>query len=347
MQLTDRLQKNKKTLILLSNLGTPDAPTEEALRPYLDEFLMDKEVIAAPYPIRWMIVKLFILPKRPKESAHAYKSVWTDEGSPLMVYTIKQVEKLKRLMPDADIDFCMRYANPGMDQAVDKIINENYEQILFFPLYPQYATATTRSSINQLKKLLKEQSFQGDLCCIEDFCDDEGFINSLADNIKKTMSENNSEHLIMSYHGVPQSMIKKNDPSGKCLSSGCCDKYKDNHPKCYRAQCFASSKALQKKLGLSDDQVSVSFQSRLGPTEWLRPYTDETIERLAKEGKKRVSIASPAFVADCIETLEELAIQGDESFQENGGDKLSLVPAVNDKDDFVGFLAKKLQEVFV
>ena len=333
--------QNQKTLVLLHNLGTPSGPDVASVRRYLDEFLMDKEVIAAPFLVRWLLVKAIILPRRPKKSAAAYQSIWTSEGSPLLVYSQRQQRKLQQLLPDITVDLCMRYGEPSIENSVKKLVAEGFERVLFFPLYPQYATATTRSSIHKLQEMLDKYQFRGELKIIQDFYADQGFIDSLADNIEKNMQEQRSEHLLLSYHGVPESMIRKNDPSKKCLQANCCDNFLSYHPSCYRAQCFATSKALVGRLQLQAKQYSISFQSRLGPTRWLQPYTDESLRRLAGQGVKRLSIASPAFTADCLETLEELAEEGAHIFKEAGGEHLSLVPAVNDKDSFIQYLADK------
>jgi ferrochelatase len=345
MKKIDSLDPTKKTLILLNNLGTPEAPTKEAVRPYLKEFLMDKEVIAAPFPIRWMIVNLFILPTRPAKSAEAYAKIWDKQGSPLMLYSLKQCELLSKEL-DYEVDLCMRYGNPSIASKVKEAIENDYEQILFFPLYPQYSTATTRSSINEFYRCLEKFGFKGEYKVIEEFCQDEGFISSISNNIQNTMNNTNAEHLIMSFHGIPESMLKKNDPGVGCLQGNCCAKAIEEKKLCYRSQCFATTNAIAKKLGLSSDMYTVCFQSRLGPTKWLSPYTDEVIEELARNGKKRVAITSPAFTADCLETLEELAVEGEKSFQENGGDHLQLVPAVNDSASFIQFLKEKVLSTF-
>lgn len=345
MKKLSSLDPNKKTLILLNNLGTPEAPTAEAVRPYLKEFLMDKEVIAAPFPIRWMIVNLFILPTRPAKSAEAYAKIWDKEGSPLMLYSLKQKELLSEAI-DFDVELCMRYGNPSIASKVEEACNQGYEQILFFPLYPQYSTATTRSSNNEFERCLEKFNYKGGYLCIEEFCQDHGFIDSINENIDSTMKQMDAEHLIMSFHGIPESMLKKNDPGVGCLQGKCCAKAIEEKKLCYRSQCFATAKAIAKKLNLSENEYTVCFQSRLGPTKWLSPYTDEVIENLAKEGKKRVAITSPAFTSDCLETLEELAMEGKSEFVENGGDDFRLVPAVNDSDSFIQFLKNKVLSQF-
>lgn len=346
MKKVTKLDPEKKTLILLNNLGTPDAPTPEAVKPYLRQFLMDPEVITAPFPIRWALVNLIILNTRPKKSAHAYSTIWTEEGSPLLVYSQKQAQKLAELMPDLNVDLCMRYGNPSIEASIIKAKKQGFEQILFLPLYPQYSTATTRSSIKEFEAMLKKHKLDTDYLCIEEFCIEEGFIEACAKNAKIVMDEISAEHLIMSFHGIPEKMLTKNSPKGNCLSGDCCFKQAPSKNMCYRAHCLWTAKKIQEKLNLEENQVSVSFQSRLGPTKWLQPYTDATIESLATQGKKRVAIASPAFTADCLETLEELAVEGSKSFKEAGGEILKLVPAPNDDNAFIETLKQMVLRKF-
>lgn len=346
MNPVNKLSSSKKTLILLNNLGTPEAPTTEALKPYLKEFLMDPEVIDIPYPLRWALVNLIILPTRPAKSAEAYKEVWNDRGSPLKYISEDQLSKLKQLLNNFELRFSMRYGENSIKENLEYAKSQSIEQILFFPLYPQYSTATTRSSINEFKNQLQKQNYKVDYKCIKEFCTEENFIASLSKNIKESMEKIKADHLLFSYHGIPEKMLIKNSPKKNCLAYNCCEAFKPEDNLCYRAHCFHTTNAVIKNLDLSSKETSLSFQSRLGKAKWLSPYTNDKIIELANAGVKRLAITSPAFVADCLETLEELGQEARDIFLENGGEEFILVPAVNDSEDFIEFLKERCLREF-
>jgi ferrochelatase len=322
----------KKNGVLVVNLGSPDSTKTEDVRSYLKEFLMDGRVIDIPGFARWLLVHLIILPTRPKRSAKAYKKVWTDEGSPLIVYGQQLTHGLiDSLGEDFHVELAMRYGNPSMQSAVEALRNAGCDRIIVVPLYPQYASATTGSIYEKLMQILKSEWNIPEIVFVGDFFDDQRFIDSFAAVAKPHIEEFKPDMLLFSYHGLPKRHLLRGDSTGEhCQKkAGCCDVIESCNRFCYRAQCMATSQSLAQALGLGSHQHTTSFQSRLGRAEWIRPYTDDVTSELAKKGVKRLAVMCPAFVADCLETLEEIGMELKEQWLEEGGEDFRLIPSLN------------------
>lgn len=335
-----------KTGVLIINLGTPDEPTPPAVGRYLKQFLMDKWVVDINPILRWILVHLLIVPKRKFTSAEAYEKVWTEKGSPLMVYSKEFCEKLQTTLGDNfEVNLAMRYGNPSIPSAVKKFKEQGIDSLVVMPMYPQYAESSTRSSEDQLAKTLKRLDYNPKLNVVPAFYQLNGFIKSYAELIKQKL--NPQSHLLLSYHGLPERHVRKTDPTGShCLqSANCCDVISNANRLCYRAHCFATSRALAKELGLEKSQYSVSFQSRLGRSPWIKPYTDFLYKDLINEGKTNVVVASPSFVADCLETVEELGMRLREDFLKDGGQQVELVSCLNASDSWVRAVADVVVQV--
>ncbi len=339
--------ESSKTGILLVNLGSPDSYEREDLKVYLREFLTDKRVIDVPTPLRKFVVEGMILPFRPKESAEAYEMIWWDEGSPLIVITQQVMDKLqKRLGDHVPISMGMRYGNPSIEAGFDELMekNPNLERIFLIPLYPQYAMATTETVIEKAKEVWQGKYPSLEVQFKEPFYNDPMYVKALGESIKPYIEEHDDiDHLLFSYHGVPERHIKKRDITGDhCLKcEDCCNVNSPAHTFCYRHQDLVTTKNVAKYLELDGKNFtySSSFQSKLGIDPWLTPATDAELVRLAEEeGVKKVAVCCPAFISDCIETLEEIGIRGKEDFIEAGGDDLVLIPCVNDSDLWIDAL---------
>ena len=321
--------------LLLVNLGTPESPKPEDVRPYLREFLSDPRVIDIGALPRWLLLNLFILPFRPRKSGEAYEKIWTERGSPLLFHTKDLAEKVqKRCGEGVVVDIAMRYGNPSIPAALLRFRERAVDRIVVFPLYPQYSSAATDSSI---EKVFAEASRLWNtpfLQVVPPFYDHPAFIEASVRVARPVYQEAPWEKVLFSFHGLPERHCEKSDDTGAhCLKSeGCCDRIVEANRNCYRAQCFATARAVATGLGIPEDRRIVCFQSRLGRTPWIRPYTDEVVVELARSGVKRAMISSSAFVADCLETIEELGIRAAESFKANGGETLRLVPSLNADD---------------
>lgn len=322
-----------KTGILLINLGSPEAPTAAAVRPYLREFLSDPRVIDIPAPLRWLLLNAVILPFRPAKSAEAYRKVWTPEGSPLLAHSRAFAARLAEELGDTyKVVLAMRYGEPSIAAAVEELSREPVKELVIFPLYPQYASASTGSSLEEALRLLAPLNNVPALRVIGPFHDDPGYLDAIVENAAPLLGAFNPDHILFSYHGLPERQIRKSEGvSGHCLApdDSCCAVLGPANAYCYRAQSFATTRGLVERLGVDPARVSTAFQSRLGRTPWIKPYTDVVLEELAKKGVKRLAVFSPSFVADCLETLEEMEIRGKESFVAAGGDDLMLIPALN------------------
>jgi ferrochelatase len=322
----------KKGLLLL-NLGTPDAPTPEKVRDYLREFLMDPFVIDIPFVFRWLLVHGAILPKRPALSAEAYRKVWTERGSPLLEYLHGLVEQVRAIAPAArwEVKGGMRYGNPSLRSVLSEFKKDGIREVVVFPLYPQYSLAATESSVAATRPIAEELGLT--VRFVPAFYDAPGFIQAFAAVARESLQGYEFDHLLFSFHGLPERQVKKTDrsPAGShCLQSAdCCARITEANRDCYRAQSYATARALAKELGLTPDRYTVCFQSRLGRTPWIKPYTDQLYVDLAGKGVRRVAVMCPAFVADCLETLEEIQIRGREEFKKLGGQDLKLVPSLN------------------
>lgn len=316
--------------LLLINLGTPAAPDTKAVRRYLSEFLSDSRVIDLPLPLRYLLLYAFILPFRPQISAKAYQSIWTAQGSPLLVNSQRLVEKLtEKLGSSCQVAFGMRYGEPSIAKALTSL--SDCEEIIALPLYPQYSSAATGSSIEKLLSLISVQENHPTLTVIRDFYQHQGFIAAQADLIRPYLA--NHDYLLLSYHGIPERHIKKAGCQSVCQDS--CPPISSMNQTCYKAQCQQTSNALAKALGLTKNQYSAAFQSRLGKTPWIKPYTDMVLPQLAKQGIKNLAVACPSFVADCLETLEEIGFQAKEQWQQLGGEQLTLIPCLNDSAPWI------------
>ena len=326
----------EKTGVLIINLGTPDAPTPPAVGRYLKQFLMDKWVIDIPAILRWILVHILIVPKRKFASAEAYEKVWTKKGSPLYFHSQEFCAKVENHLGDKFlVRLGMRYGNPSIPAAIEYFKKAGVKELVVMPLYPQYAESSTRSSLEEVERALRSDSFSPRVKIVPPFFDSVGFIKAYAQEIRKSLAQDS--HLLLSYHGLPERHVQKTDlTKNHCLKSpNCCDKMVDANRFCYRAHSFATSRALATELGLSKNQYSVSFQSRLGRAPWIKPYTDFLYKDLIAEGKKNIVVASPSFVADCLETIEELGMRLREDFIRDGGEKFDLVPCLNSSDPWV------------
>lgn len=322
------------TGILVTNIGTPDSYEVSDVRRYLKTFLMDKNIISIPYLIRWLLVHGIIVPKRAAFSAENYKKVWTSEGSPLLVYTKRFQQKLQqKLGSQFIVEFGMSYSNPNIEAGLQKLHSRGVDHIIVIPLYPQFAQATTGSAIEDTQKAVAKLGIKTKISFAPDFYDADFFIDAQArlaiESLEKASKDFAAvDHWVFSFHGLPESQIKKDKACS--LNLDCCSRQSSCTRRCYRAQCFATAKKLAAKMKLSDSNYTVTFQSRLGKAEWIKPYTDKTVQKLAESGIKNLGMISPAFVTDCIETLEELAIGVKETFEEHGGHYFHLAPCVND-----------------
>ena len=325
--------------VLLVNIGTPDDPSVPAVRRYLGEFLNDPRVIDLPTVWRWLLLNLIILPFRPSKSAHAYQQIWTPEGSPLLINSKKQVEALRSAMPGVEVELAMSYGKPSMPDALAALRARGVTHITLVPMYPQYASATTGGTVEAWHKLLGLQIEPPATSVLPAFHELPGFIGALSENIRAAVTAANADHVLFSFHGLP---IRQLAPVCKDASQGkACGPLGPEHRHCYRAQCMATADALKTAASLTSS--SVAFQSRLKGATWLSPFTDEVVVELAKKGVKRLVVACPAFVADCLETLEEIGIRAADEFKAAGGESFTLVPAVNASPQFINSLADELR----
>lgn len=331
-----------KTGVLLVNLGTPDSPSVPDVRKYLREFLMDKRVIDISFVARWALVNLIIAPFRAPKSAKTYRELWEDRGSPLMFHGVDLKAKMqKTLGDDFIVTFGMRYQNPSILSAIDELLDQNVKKIIVLPLFPQYASATTGSVFEQVMDDIKGRLVLPELDFISRYPDDDLMIRTFAEIGRKYMNDMEYDHVVFSYHGLPERQIKKSSVDGYCqLSAKCCASYHAKNQFCYRAQCFLTSRKLAEELALKDEQYSVFFQSRLGKDPWIQPYAEDEIKRLAKEGKKKILIFCPSFTADCLETSIEVGEEFKELFIEEGGEAWQLVESLNAHDLWVESLKK-------
>ena len=318
----------KKGLLLI-NLGTPDNPDVRSVRRYLREFLADKRVIALPAPLRYLLLYGIILPFRAPKTAKAYQSIWTSNGSPLKLNSENLLKKIQdRLNNDVIVSLGMRYGTPSIQTALESL--EKCSEITVLPLYPQYSEATTQSSIEKVHDLLADKPTRS-IRIIQDFHDHPAFINAQAELIKPYLTGH--DYVLFSYHGLPEQHIIQSGCKSVCKTP--CPITTERNSHCYRAQCYQTTRCIAQQLQLNDEHHSTSFQSRLGKTPWIQPYTDEVLQTLAQQGIKRLAIACPSFVSDCLETLEEIAIRAKQQWLTLGGSQLTLIPCLNDNDVWV------------
>jgi protoporphyrin/coproporphyrin ferrochelatase len=316
--------------IVLMNLGSPDSTVVPDVKRYLDEFLMDKRVIDYPYLFRLLLVKGLITPKRAPESAKAYASIWTKEGSPLIVLT-QQLQAALQQRIEEPIEIAMRYGNPTPAAAFDRLLQNNpdLEEVIAIPLYPHYAMASYETAVEYAKEQYQGKTYPFTLSFIKPFYDEAGYIAAMVENIRPYLNEP-YDHILFSYHGIPARHLTKVDPTGQhCLKvNDCCNVASPAHKLCYRHQCFETTRLVTQALQIPKEKFSISFQSRLGKG-WLEPFTDVRLEQMPKEGIKKLLIISPAFISDCLETLEELEERGKETFIEAGGTHYKMIPCLN------------------
>jgi ferrochelatase len=328
--------------VLLVNLGTPDSARVPDVRRYLREFLSDPRVIDIHPVGRWLLLNLIILPFRPAKSARAYQSIWGD-GSPLLTHSRHLTEAVQRALgPAYLVELAMRYGAPSIPDALARLQAAQPSKIVVLPLFPQYSSAATGSAVERVYQVLGAAWNVVPLEVLGAFHDDPGFIEAFAAVAGQHLPAFRPDHVLFSYHGLPERQIRKSDPTGRhCLTApGCCDALVPANRACYRAHCFATTRALAARLELPADRHSVSFQSRLGRTPWISPYTDLVLPELARAGKKRVAVLCPAFVADCLETVEEIGIRAREQWRSLGGEELLLVPSLNAEPRWVEAVAR-------
>ncbi|HLT52159.1 MAG TPA: ferrochelatase [Arenibacter sp.] len=322
--------------VLLVNLGSPDSPTPKDVKPYLDEFLMDERVIDEPLWLRNILVRGIILRTRPKKSAEAYKKIWWEEGSPLIVISERFTEKVKKLSK-IPVALGMRYGSRSIRDGLRELHGQGVTEVLLVPLYPHYAMSSFETVVVKAMEEKEEHFPQMKLTTLPAFYNNPDYIKVLSDSISEGLKDFDYDHILFSYHGIPERHIRKSDPTRfHCkLDDQCCSTNSVAHNTCYRHQCFEMTEKIKRYLNLSNDKVSLSFQSRLLKDPWLKPYTDFEFERLGKEGIKRLAVITPAFVADCLETLEEIAMEGEHQFKSAGGEDYKYIPCLNDKGEWV------------
>jgi len=337
-----------RTGVLLVNLGTPDSTRVSDVRRYLREFLSDPLVLNMPAPVRRMLLETVILPSRPRRSAKAYRKIWRKQGSPLLVYSRALRDALeKELGPAYVVELGMRYGRPSIRGALHRLCAADVVRVLVLPLFPQYSTAATLSAIEKVREEVQALSPLAPIEILGSFYADPRFIDAWGAVARPEIEDFEPDHVLFSYHGLPESQVRAVDRSGgqHCLArEDCCDALVEANRDCYRAQCFATSRSLVRALNLDPGITSTSFQSRLGPASWIRPYTDGVLRELAEQGHRRVAVLCPGFVADCLETLEEIGIRAVAQWRSLGGEALRLVPSLNAHPVWVDGLARMLRQ---
>lgn len=324
-----RHDRSPKLGILIANLGSPDEPTPKAVRRYLAEFLWDKRVVEIPRPLWWLILNLVVLNVRPKKSAALYQSIWTEHGSPLLVHSQNQAEKIRGYFDKhhpgrVAVSLGMRYGNPSVESALEELHGAGAQRILVLPLYPQYSATTTATLFDKVADLLKKRRLLPELRFINHYHDHPGYIDAMATQIHNYWAENGrTKFFVLSFHGLPHRCLKQGDP--------------------YFCECQKTARLLAEKLELDDDQWKITFQSRFGREEWLKPYTDKSLEELAREGKHDVDVYCPGFSADCLETLEEIAETNRDVFLQAGGKNYRYIPALNASEAHISFLTNLIE----
>ncbi len=326
------------------NLGSPDSPSVADVRRYLNEFLMDKNVINLPWIIRRLLLSLFILPTRPAKSAEAYQAIWTEDGSPLISLSLKLAEQLQS-RTDMPIELAMRYGKPDMEAALQRLASKpEVEEILIFPLYPHYAMSSVKTVIEKVESIAEQHRFNQSIKIHPVFYDYSPYIDALVSSSAPWLKKD-YDHLVFSYHGVPEQHILSDDSTGShCLKDkSCCQKSSSAHQTCYRHQVYRTTECFVEKAGIPIDKYTVAFQSRLGKAKWLEPNTVDVLRQLARQGARKVLVICPSFVSDCLETLEEIGISAQKTFLEHGGESLELVPCLNAHPDWINTLSELLE----
>jgi protoporphyrin/coproporphyrin ferrochelatase len=324
--------------VLLINLGSPDSPDVADVKRYLREFLMDGRVIDSAWPIRFALVNGLIIPRRAKASAHAYQTIWTKEGSPLVLTSRKLRDELQKRV-DVPVEVAMRYQNPSIADAVNNLVYQDVNDLLVIPLFPQWAMSSFETAAERARVVATEQAPQMKVTIADPFYDNAGYISALVESARPYLSPS-IEHLLFSFHGLPERHLHKADPTGRhpIEKAVCCGAGDLAHKTCYRAHCYETAQAFAREAKLDSEKYSVAFQSRLGREVWMQPYTDVELARLAKTGVKRLAVICPAFVADCLETIEEIGLRGREIFCKNRGEKFTLIPCLNEHPRWIAAL---------
>ncbi|HUA65329.1 MAG TPA: ferrochelatase [Alphaproteobacteria bacterium] len=329
-----------KKAILLVNLGSPDSTAVSDVRKYLREFLMDGRVLDAPWPIRFCVVHFSILPSRPKESAHAYQKIWTPAGSPLVV-TSRNVQDALRARLDSPVELAMRYQNPSIESAIKKLANSRVDDLFLIPLFPHYAMSSYESAVDRVKTVAAQIAPQMKVTVQPPYFDAPDYIEALVASAQPGL-QGGYDHLLFSFHGIPERHLRKSDPTHHhCLASrNCCEVPNIAHATCYRAQCFKTVAAFVAKAEVPSGKYSVSFQSRLGKDPWLKPYTDFELVELPRRHVEKLLVICPAFVSDCLETLEEIAMRARDMFLSAGGKEFAQIPCLNEHPLWIKALEK-------
>lgn len=332
--------------VLLINVGTPDEPTVSSIRTYLREFLLDPDVIDIPAPLRHLLVRGIILRTRPKKIAPLYQKIWMEEGSPLRVYSQRITDQLSNTSEELAFEFAMRYGNPSIESGLEKLREKGVDELLLFPMFPHYAQATTESSLKHAYKMLESMNWSPKIIEAGHFENHPSYIQPLSNTIKPHLSDD--VHILFSYHGLPVSHVKRIDPSKKHCQKveNCCEISCDANKKCYAHQCTMTTFEVIKNLQLEPHQWSISYQSRLGPVQWLTPSTTDKVTELFNRGVRNLVIIAPAFLADGLETLEELDIGIREQFMELGGEHFEVVRCLNDDQEWIEGMSSIVSEKF-
>ncbi len=315
--------------VLLVNLGSPGSPSAPDVRRYLNEFLMDGRVIDLPWPLRRFVVGMILI-KRPKESGHAYEKIWTKDGSPLIVIG-KHLQAALQKRLAVPVELGMRYQQPSIESAVKNLAAKGAKDVLLIPLFPHYAMSSYETAVARVRELAAKFAPDMTITVQPPFYNSPDYVAALVASAADLLKQD-YDHLLFSYHGIPERHLHKSDPTGgHCLKvENCCEVASPAHATCYRAQCFATTRAFVKLAGIPKEKYSISFQSRLGKDPWLKPYTDYELVRLAQEGRKRLMVICPAFVSDCLETIEEIGMRGCEDFMKASGKEFTRIPCMNE-----------------
>jgi ferrochelatase len=345
--LLNMINHKKKTAVLLVNLGSPDSPKPADVFSYLTEFLNDSRVIDINWLGRKVLVNGIIVPFRHRKSAKVYQELWTENGSPLIHYGRQCVSKLQQRF-DSDTNaettvfLAMRYKNPSIESALASIMKWGPDKLIVLPLFPQYASASTGSVIDKCMRVMRDMWVFPEIQFINQFWNDEGYLNAFA-NRGKQFNASEYDHVIFSFHGLPERQLDKIYDDRRCQNHTCETEINEENKLCYKATCYGTAREIAMRCGIREDQYTVAFQSRLGKG-WIEPFSDEIIEKLAKNGAKKLLVFSPAFVADCLETTIEIGEEYQELFEEHGGEKVQLVPSLNDGDDWIDALENMVRK---
>ena len=329
--------KTRKGLLLI-NLGTPDDPGYLSVFKYLRQFLMDPKVITVPYILRFILVSIIIVPFRAFSSGKIYKKIWTENGSPLIVNTSALADKVSKKVPHMEVEFAMRYQSPSIENKLKKLISQNLDEIIILPLFPQYSTATTGSVFDEISRVLKKQSVTPSIKFINQFYEQESFIDSWEDKLK-SFDVDKYDHILFSYHGLPTKAVDDIYDDSLCADNNCENKITNENKFCYKATCYETTRLIASRFNLPSEKYTVSFQSRLTKN-WIEPFTDEVLEDFPSKGIKNILVLSPAFTADNLETLYEIDDEYKELFIENGGKSLTMVPSLNDSSKWADSIVK-------